>query len=200
MIAKKYRTEEKYLYVAACMKLAYDFMIKASGEASQLLYAADGDKFRLKAQDIISTYKSKLEDNMFSDGVGISNTHTYFDVFYGSLKSEPRSEIEEKVQKIAAKIAKETIRELSRELCEAKETENHISQDSDIVTACFFSQYEVRAYIHKHEYIILYETPNRKTADKINKYLEDNKDTDFYKRYTIDEIRELCEKIGEGNK
>lgn len=117
MIAKKYRTEEKYLYVAACMKLAYDFTINASVEASQLLYAADGDKFR-KAHDIISMYKSKLEDNMFSDGVGISNTHTYLDVFYGSLKGEPRSEIEEKVQKIAAKIAKETIRELSRELCE----------------------------------------------------------------------------------
>lgn len=111
MIQKKYRTEEKYLYVAACMRLAYEFTLKASVEASQLLYAADGDKFR-KAHDIISTYKSKLEDNMFSDGVGISDTHTYLDVFYGSLKGEPRSEIEEKVQKIAAKIAKEMIRGL----------------------------------------------------------------------------------------
>ena len=49
MIAKKYRTEEKYLYVAACMKLAYDFTIKASVEASQLLYAADGDNGSFKA-------------------------------------------------------------------------------------------------------------------------------------------------------
>ena len=197
MIAKKYRTEEKYLYVAACMKLAYDFTIKASVEASQLLYAADGDKFRLKAQDIISTYKSKLEDNMFFDGVGISDTHTYLDVFYGSLKSEPRSKIESKVQKLAAAIAKSMIRELQ----EKESDDIHINKiETDIVIAWNLCQYEVRAYIHKHEYIILYETIDRKAADKINKYLEDNKDTDFYKRYTIDEIRELCEKIGEGNK
>jgi hypothetical protein len=87
--------------------------------------------------------------------------------------------------------------ETERAIGEKEPDDIHINKiESDIVIAWDLCQYEVRAYIHKHEYVILYETTDRKAADKINKYLEDNKDTDFYDRYTIDEIRELCEKIG----
>lgn len=106
MLPKKKRTEEQYLYTAACMRLACEFMSKAFIEASKLLYATDSDKL-YKAIHLFDVYKSKLEDNMFGDGIGIDNTHDYLDVFYGTLRSKPRSEIEAKVQQIAADIVKE---------------------------------------------------------------------------------------------
>lgn len=106
MLPKKKRTEEKYLYAAACMRLADEFSSKALHAASKLLYATDSDKL-WKARETISKYKSKLEDNMFDDGIGRDNTRDYLDVFYGTLRSKPRSEIEAKVQQIAADIVKE---------------------------------------------------------------------------------------------
>lgn len=106
MIDKKSRTMDLYETAGADMRLLKMIGTKALMDVSQVLSAADCDKF-IRALHTIEKICSHAEDNMFRDHPGLSSQYT--DVFYGSSSAEPRNEVDERMHERMKGIVDELI-------------------------------------------------------------------------------------------
>lgn len=92
MYRKSERTVELYKSIGAKVRLLNDLLSDAEVAMSQVLPAAEADRMILKMDKIIGEATSHCENQMYKDHPELDNRHN--DVFYGTLKSEPRNEID----------------------------------------------------------------------------------------------------------
>ena len=95
---------EVYLEAGACARLLHDIGTKTAVVMSQILPAKDSDRL-VVLLNRIDEIKSKAEDQLFRDHPQIG--YKARDVFYGTLKEKPQSEMDEEVIAKAKKKAGE---------------------------------------------------------------------------------------------
>ncbi len=102
MLRKKERTLDEYKRAGCEMRLFKQLGTTLAVDISKVLSAADTDKF-LKALSKVDEICSKAEESMFQDYPKLESE--YIDVFYGSVKDEPRNELDAEIIQKARKAA-----------------------------------------------------------------------------------------------
>ena len=94
MLKKNERTMEVYVEAGAYARLLSDIGTKAAVAMSKVLPAKETDKL-VRLLSRIDEIKCKADDQLFSDFPKIGHEGT--DVFYGTLSSEPRNDLDAEV-------------------------------------------------------------------------------------------------------
>ena len=94
MFKKTDRTMEVYVEAGAYARLLSDIGTKAAVAMSKVLPAKEIDKF-VKLLSRIDEIKCKADSQLFSDFPQVGNEGA--DVFYGTLRDEPRNELDAEV-------------------------------------------------------------------------------------------------------
>ena len=103
MYNKNERTMEVYVEAGAYARLLSDIGTKAAIAMSKVLPAKEADRL-VNLLHRFDEVKSKADDQLFRDFPQIGNEGT--DVFYGTLSTEPRNELDGKVISAAKQQAK----------------------------------------------------------------------------------------------